>query len=96
MSVLNNILLEEYQRIDRVIDVISEEIDSLHKGYISKKTIGGKVYAYLQWREAGRVKSFYIKKDLIVDYEALIERRRSLEKQRRELVAEKKKLEKVI
>lgn len=46
-------LLEEYNQIQGVIN-------SLPRGYISKKVISGHVYHYRQWREGNRVLSDYV------------------------------------
>lgn len=37
----------------RRITELTEQIAGLPKGYLSKKTIGGKVYYYHQWSENG-------------------------------------------
>ena len=42
------------------IETLQEKIESLPKGYISNKTIGGKVRHYLQWTDNGKIKSQYI------------------------------------
>ena len=62
-------------------DDIIKKIESLPKGYISNKTINGKVRHYLQWMEKGKIKSQYIPDE---DYEktrAGIEERKSLQKE---------------
>ena len=51
MSVLDDVLKEEYNRSKKIIKLIEDELNSLPKGYISKKKINGKVYYYLQKRE---------------------------------------------
>ncbi len=51
---------------DRITE-LQNRIAELPAGYISKKTINGKQYNYLQWKEAGKVKSKYLKADQ-VDY----------------------------
>ena len=61
------------------LDEISRRIESLPKGYISKKTIRGEECLYRQWKEDGKVKSEYIREcdaDYIV---GLIEERRQLQ-----------------
>ena len=45
-----------------IVEKLRIELASLPKGYISNKTIGGKVRHYLQWTENGKIKSRYIKK----------------------------------
>ena len=63
------------------IETLQEKIESLPKGYISNKTIGGKVRHYLQWTDNGKIKSQYIPDE---DYEKVkleIEKRKVLQKQ---------------
>lgn len=64
---------------------IDELIASLPKGGVTAKTIAGKVRHYLQWREAGRVRSRYLKADEVEGVRAQILRRKALEEKRREL-----------
>ncbi len=59
---------------------IMDEIDSLPRGYISNKTINGKVRHYLQWTENGRIKSKYIKDSEYEDIKAKVERRQELQR----------------
>ena len=54
-------------------------INELPKGYISKKTINGKEYNYLQWKENGKVKSKYIKAFELDLFIAAISERKELE-----------------
>lgn len=58
---------------------LKQELDTLPVGYISKKTINGKVQHYLQWRENGKLKSKYIRKDELEAVEQQIARRKELE-----------------
>lgn len=58
---------------------LKKELDTLPIGYISKKTINGKVQHYLQWRENGKLKSKYIRKDALEIIEQQIARRKELE-----------------
>ena len=44
----------------RRITELTEQIAGLPKGYLSKKTIGGKVYYYHQWSENGVKQSRYL------------------------------------
>lgn len=70
------------------IHELYEQISPLPCGYVSRKTIKGKMRYYRQWRDKdGKVKSVYIKEP---DYEAVvagIERRRQLEGELAELEA---------
>lgn len=58
---------------------LTEELAALPKGYISKKTIKGNTQYYLQWREDGKLKSKYIRKDDLASMEQKIARRKEIE-----------------
>ena len=58
---------------------LKQEFDTLPVGYISQKTINGKVQHYLQWRENGKLKSKYIRKDDLETVKEQITRRKELE-----------------
>lgn len=61
MTVLEEVLLEEYERILRTEALIKDELEQLPRGYISVKKINGRNYHYLQFRQDSKVKSQYIK-----------------------------------
>lgn len=63
-------------------------ISKLPVGYISKKTINGKIKKYHQWTENGKKKSKYLDDDSAAEMEALIEERRKLQQELRELKKE--------
>ena len=60
---------------------LAKLIESLPKGYISIKRIGGKDRFYLQWREQGKVKSKYIKPEDLDELKSQIQERKRLEKE---------------
>ena len=96
MGVLDSVMREEYDRINRIMHNIEVEINSLPKGYISEKKIKGKIYYYLQYRENNKVKSSYLKKETVDSYRALIEHRKELEKELKYMKADRRKLERVL
>ena len=58
---LEIMLLDDYYRCERHIEVISQELENDKPiGYISRKTINGKGQHYWQWREGVKIKSKYI------------------------------------
>lgn len=61
------------------IDKLAIEIESLPKGYISKKNINGKTRYYLQWVENGKIRSRYLKDGQLEELSSAIERRRELQ-----------------
>lgn len=74
------------------IKEIVEELNKLPKGYISKKTIHGKTYFYLQRKENSEVISEYIKSNEVENYRKLLVRRNKLEKELNVLLKSGKKL----
>ena len=74
------------------IKEIVEELNKLPKGYISKKTIHGKTYFYLQRKENSKVISEYIKSNEVENYRKLLVRRNKLEKELNVLLESGKKL----
>lgn len=73
------------QNTDERIRDLEIAIATLPTGYISKKTIKGKIKKYHQWTEDGKKKSKYLDDDSAAEMETLIEERRSLQKELREL-----------
>lgn len=72
-------------KTEEKIRVLEEKIAALPVGYISNKTINGKVKKYLQWTEAGKKKSKYLDEDSATEMELLIEERRRLQQELRKL-----------
>lgn len=73
------------QNIDERIRDLEMAIAALPVGYISKKTINGKIKKYHQWTEDGKKKSKYLDDDSAAALGALIEERRILEQELSEL-----------
>jgi len=62
-------------------DELKARIAELPSGYISRKTINGKVQLYYQWTEAGKKRSKYLSDDLAAETARLIEERHALQEQ---------------
>ena len=62
-------------------DELEERIAQLPTGYISKKKIRGKECYYRQWKENGKIKSEYIKRDDVDYFVNLINERRQLQEE---------------
>lgn len=92
MTILDEILREEYERLDRGIRLLREEQTLLPEGYISEKQIGKHRYYYLQKREKSKIVSRHIKKDELEEYRKLIARRRELTRTIKDLQAEQSKI----
>ena len=55
------------------------ELESLPKGYISRKVIRGREAFYHQWKENGKVKSKYLKHDEVDGFREQIRRRHAIQ-----------------
>lgn len=58
------------------IATLAKEIEALPRGYISRKTINGKVYYYHQWSVNGVKHSCYLKNDELEMMVKQIEKRK--------------------
>ena len=77
----------ENQELLESIAELTKEIGKLPKGYISKKTIAGKVYYYHQWSEKGVKQSKYLRDDELEPLARQLEARKKLQEQLRRLKA---------
>lgn len=96
MSVLMDVLKEEYERSKRIVKSIDKELSRLPAGYVSKKRIGGHIYYYIQFKENGKIKSQYINKKDALEYDKKVLRRRELLKNKRELLIDQKRIKRVL
>ena len=69
--------------IQKRIEELEAEIRSLPAGYISRKTIAGKVRQYHQWSENGKKKSRYVDDASAEVLSAALDRRRALQQELR-------------
>lgn len=67
MSVLSGVLIEEKDRLNRMISQYERKKQDLPKGSIQYKTIGKKKYPYLVFREKGKVTTVYLKKTIDIE-----------------------------
>ena len=74
-------MTDGYELIQRISDRIAE----LPAGYISEKTIKGKIQYYRQWREDGKLKSKYISAEDVDAVREQIAERKRLEEKLKEL-----------
>jgi len=96
MSILSEILKEEYERLNNTLSSFEALAASLPKGTIREKLINGKKYQYLQWRDGNKVRSRYIKPDEIPLLSEQVERRRQYEREIKTLRETKKEFDLVI
>ncbi len=73
------------QDYDEQIRNLEMAIQELPSGYISKKTINGKVKKYYQWTADGKKKSKYLSEGSVAEMERLIEKRRKLQQELKEI-----------
>ena len=66
------------------------ELESLPRGYISKKTIHGKKYFYLQYLDNKKIVSKYIKENELEPLKKDLERRKEIEKEIDNLISKEK------
>ncbi len=88
MGVVKNTLKENYIFFVRELARIDKEIRRLPAGNISAKKIGKSIYYYHQWREGKRVKSISLGTNPPSELTEQINRRKLLEKQRKDILAE--------
>lgn len=60
MSIIDEVLLEEYERSIRISRALENENRNLPKGSIQKKRINNNEYYYLMFRDQGKVISQYV------------------------------------
>jgi hypothetical protein len=96
MSILDEVLIEEYERSERIKQLYLEKLSSLPKGYLSRKKINGKVYVYLQHREGDKIVSQFIPDDKVKMIEKEVEKRQKYQKGLREIEDDQKKIRKAL
>lgn len=96
LTVLDDVLREEYDRAKKIRKIMQAELDQLPKEYISRKNIRGKVACYLQKREGTKIISKYIPRSDEAEWQKKIERRRQLQASIRGLNEKIIKIKKVL
>lgn len=99
MSPIKSILKEELQRLERLCQKYREEINKLPRGSISEKERKGNSYAYLAFREDGKVRFEYIgniQSDKVKELRRLVEERRRYERLMKQAQKNLKELKKLL
>ena len=98
MSVLKGVLKEEYERLNQLIKKYKEEIKKYPKESISYKSIKGHSYAYLGYREKGKLCFKYLgkKSEDIKKISRKIESRKKYESLLKQALLNLKELKKAI
>ena len=89
-------VLQEKERIDRMLTKYQEELETLPKGTISEKKVKQSTYFYLKYREGKKVISRYIPQKDVEAVREQVEKRRHIETMIRSLQEERAIAEKAL
>ena len=97
-TVISGMLQEEKQRNLEMQETYKREIKALPKGSIMTKTVSGRQYYYLRYRQGDKVKNDYIGKDenLVEEIKRNIEKRKYLQNVLKRLQLEYKQMTKIV
>ena len=96
MNLILSTILQERERIDRMLAKYQEELEMRPKGTISEKKAGQSTYFYLKYREGKRVISKYIPQKDVETVREQVEKRRHIETMIRSLQEERAIAEKAL
>lgn len=96
MSIVYDVLAEEYARLLKQKKFYSEELSKLPKGTVQEREIRGGTYHYLKFRDGVKVKSIYIKDEELDTLKSRLKERKRLEKILKSLKDDEKLLRKVV
>lgn len=96
MSVLEDVLREEYDRSLRLSRQMSDELKTLPKGCIRVRIVRGHEYYYLNYRVEDKVRSDYIPASNICEMRKMIARRKKLKQALKEQESSRKQIERVL
>lgn len=96
MNLILRTILQEKERIDRMLAKYQEELGTLPKGAISEKKVKQSTYYYLKYREGKKVISRYIPQKNVEAVREQVEKRRHIETMIRSLQEERAIAEKAL
>ena len=96
MNLILRTILQEKERIDRMLAKYQEELETLPKGTISEKKVKQSTYFYLKYREGKKVISRYIPQKDVETVREQVEKRRHIETMIRSLQEERAIAEKAL
>lgn len=96
MNLILRTILQEKERIDRMLAKYQEELETLPKGTISEKKVKQSTYYYLKYREGKKVISRYIPQKDVEAVREQVEKRRHIETMIRSLQEERVIAEKAL
>ena len=96
MNLILSTILQEKERIDRMLAKYQEELEMLPKGTLSEKKVKQSTYFYLKYREGKKVISRYIPQKDVDAVREQVEKRRHIETMIRSLQEERAIAEKAL
>ena len=96
LNLILSTILQEKERIDRMLAKYQEELEMLPKGTISEKNVKQSTYFYLKYREGKKVISRYIPQKDVDAVREQVEKRRHIETMIRSLQEERAIAEKAL
>ena len=96
LNLILSTILQERERIDRMLAKYQEELEMLPKGTISEKKVKQSTYFYLKYREGKKVISRYIPQKDVEAVREQVEKRRHIETMIRSLQEERAIAEKAL
>lgn len=96
MSVLEDVLEEEYERSVRLSRLMEQELATLPKGSVRTRVIRGRKYYYLNHREGDKVVSDYLPASRVDDVRIQVARRRELKAALKEQERSRKQIERAL
>ena len=96
LNLILSTILQEKERIDRMLAKYQEELGTLPKGTISEKKVKQSTYFYLKYREGKKVISRYIPQKDMEAVREQVEKRRHIETMIRSLQEERAIAEKAL
>lgn len=96
MSVLEDVLREEYSRSMHLSRIMERELANLPKGSIRTRIINGHEYYYLNHREGDRVVSDYVKSSEVDSIRSQLDRRKELVAALKEQEKSRKQIERAM
>lgn len=79
MNLILNTVMQEKQRIDRMLESYQREKEKLPKGTLSEKRVGEKSYFYLKYRKGKKVVSQYVPVGMVDGLREQIEHRKHID-----------------
>ena len=96
MSILEEILVEEYERSVRVSRALAAELIDLPRGSVRERVINGRTYYYLQYREGSHVRSDYVPRKDVEELRKRLMRQKEIAAALKEQERSRKQIERAL